>query len=426
MEKALIKLINSATQSIDLAIYSFDRKSILNALLKAKARGVKIRVITEKDIYNNPCYRITYRTLKKAGIPLKLDNNVNEYENLMHHKFIVIDKHLIWTGSCNLTNSGFEWNANDAILIDSTDLAKAYIEEFEEMFVHNKWGKDKSDTNEELFDVDGTLVELYTSPQDNLEKRIIEIIDKARDSIYLVMFYLTNDNIYWALRRAISRGVKVKGIFDERGVSNNFAEALDLIKTKNGVVDALAGLAHHKFAIVDKDSAEPVVITGSANWSYSGTRYNDENTLIIHDPKVARTFFTHWQKLYYDATFAYPHSADTDPPGPPRVTYHHYNSQPNHTRIEWNTSQIAATSYNIYRSVRRGGPYKLLVNISKKKALESSDYQKREEKDGIEGSYYAHYDDYAVEKGKTYYYVVTTLVGKKESDYSNEYVEEVK
>lgn len=426
VEKVLIKAIDSATQSIDVAIYGFDRTNILDAFIRAHQRGVNIRVVTEKDVYNDPRYSPTYQAMRKTGIPIKLDNNVGKYQYLMHNKFIVIDMHRVWTGSCNLTTSGITVNANDAILIDSSSFAKSYTLEFEEMFVKNRWGRKKCDNNEELFAIDGRKVELYISPPDRVEAQIIKAIASASSSIYLAMFYLTNDDIYEAIARAIEKGVRVKAVVDERGASNNYSEALNLVKSGNGVVDSLFGLVHHKFCVIDKDGTHPIVVTGSANWSDSGMNHNDENILIIHDKSAAALYFDQWQKLYDDAISIYPHSADISPPQPPRVTHHHYNSGPGHTRIEWNTSQIAATSYNLYRSERPSGLYKLLAHFSKQEAQSSSDYQKAERKDGIEGSYYAHYDDFDVTPGITYYYVLTTLVGDTESVYSKEYSEKAK
>jgi len=425
IDTILIRAIDASTRCIDAAIYGFDRTNILNAFLRAHQRGVIIRIVTEKDIYDNPRYRPTYQAMQEAGIPVKLDNNVSKYEYLMHNKFIVIDRHRVWTGSCNLTYAGFTYNGNDAVIIDSRDLAEAYTLEFEEMFLYNRWGGRKSDNNEELFSIGGKKVELYISPSDMVETQVIKKIDSARSSIFLAMFYLTNDHIYTAIKRAIERGVTVKAVLDERGASNNHSEALKLVRNENGVIDALSGLVHHKFCVIDKDGPDPVVITGSANWSRAGMNYNDDNTLIIHDRSAADAYFAQWRKLYDDATCLYPHSADISPPEPPRVTYHHYNRGPCHARIEWNTSQIAATSYNLYRSETPDGPYELVANISKEEALKSSDYQKAEEKDGMEGSYYAHYDDFDVSPGITYYYVLTTLVGDIESSYSNVYSEKI-
>ena len=54
---------------------------------------------------------------------------------------------------------------------------------------------------------------------------------------------------------------------------------------------------HHKYAIVDRGSvaaADPLVITGSHNWSYNAETLNDENTLIIHNEEIADHFYQEW------------------------------------------------------------------------------------------------------------------------------------
>ncbi|MFH0775951.1 MAG: phospholipase D-like domain-containing protein [bacterium] len=437
----LTELIGQAKKSIDIAIYSFSRKDILNALLSAKKRGVKTRVVTEGESYDDPQYSPFYKAMQKAGIPIKC--NMDD-RSLMHDKFMIIDRERVWTGSANITTTDMTVNANDALLISGRDLAKAYTLEFEQMFEKNRWGTTKYDSNEELFDIDGKRVEVYFAPSDEPESQILKAIGSATQSIYMAIFYLTNDRMYKALKDAVERGVEVKGVFDERGASDNNSEALRLVRSGNGVIDALSGLVHHKFCIIDKS----IVIAGSANWSRSAMNRNDENTLIIHSPKIALAYLSQWNRLYEDSACIYPTSCDNLPPAPPRVTCHHYNKEQGCVRIEWNTAQDKATGYKIYRAERSGGPYQLLKEISKKEAEGSQDYRKIGKIDGIEGSYYAHYDDIFCSSKKykvlaepeqkrkflydqnipqtTYYYAITTLVSDVESKYSNEYSEAYK
>lgn len=416
LERNLTKLINKAKKSIDIAIYSFGRKDILKALLSAKKRGVKIRVVTEGENYNDPQYNSFYTCLQKAGIPIRFNRND---KSLMHNKFIIVDREMTWTGSANITTTDMTVNANDAILISGKDLANAYTLEFEQMFEKNRWGSTKYDNNEEFFNTDGKRTEVYFAPSDEPESQILKAIDSATKNIHIAMFYLTNDSIYKALKRAIERGVEVKGIFDERGASSNSSEALRLIRSGNGVIDSLSGLVHHKFCIID----ERIVIAGSANWSRSAMNQNDENILIIHSQQIARRYLDQWNRLYEDSALVYPHSADKLPPAPPRVTCHHYNKEKGHIRIEWNTAQTKATGYKIYRTEKKDEDYQLLKEMAKYEAEGSQDYRKTEKINGIEGSYYAHYKDFQIIRGITYYYVVTTLVGNVESKYSNEYSE---
>ncbi|MEK9149613.1 MAG: phospholipase D-like domain-containing protein, partial [Candidatus Desantisbacteria bacterium] len=102
LKRDLTKLIGQAKNSIDIAIYSFSRKDILNCLLSAKKRGVKIRVVTEGETYNDPQYSPFYKTMQKAGIPIRFNSNDR---SLMHNKFIVIDRERVWTGSANITTT---------------------------------------------------------------------------------------------------------------------------------------------------------------------------------------------------------------------------------------------------------------------------------------------------------------------------------
>ena len=55
----------------------------------------------------------------------------------------------------------------------------------------------------------------------------------------------------------------------------------------------ISGQLHHKYAIVDHSQAlpDPTVVTGSHNWSTTAETTNDENTLIIHDERVANLYY---------------------------------------------------------------------------------------------------------------------------------------
>jgi hypothetical protein len=54
----------------------------------------------------------------------------------------------------------------------------------------------------------------------------------------------------------------------------------------------------HKFAVIDVEGDDPVVILGSYNWTDAGGYDNDETTLIIHDRALARAYYAEWQRLW--------------------------------------------------------------------------------------------------------------------------------
>ena len=124
---ALIRLFERANESIDIAVYSFTHAEIADALVRAKERGVKVRVILESEQLTSYSQ---YGKLREAGIYVQLDKN----EYLMHNKFAVIDGKIVATGSFNYTASADKKNDENLIVVMDAGTAEKYEGEFEEMW----------------------------------------------------------------------------------------------------------------------------------------------------------------------------------------------------------------------------------------------------------------------------------------------------
>jgi hypothetical protein len=93
--------------------------------------------------------------------------------------------------------------------------------------------------------------------------------------------------------------VTVTGIFDALSAGNQYSEDETLCQAGIPIkVEQFGGKMHHKFMVIDANGTDPVVVTGSMNWSASGDQANDENTLIIHDPQTAQVYYNAYQTLY--------------------------------------------------------------------------------------------------------------------------------
>ena len=55
---------------------------------------------------------------------------------------------------------------------------------------------------------------------------------------------------------------------------------------------------HHRFAVIDVEGDDPVVVVGSYNWTKAGAYDNDQHTLILHDRELARAYYAEWQRLW--------------------------------------------------------------------------------------------------------------------------------
>jgi len=130
--KTLCSLINQASKSIWIVMYSFKYYSeyplspsnlILQELLKAKKRGVEIKVLLDISDWNEKNSREnqqTGRILSRNGIKVYYD----KMEVNTHAKTIVIDSRYTVVGSTNWTYYALTSNNEISVLIDSEELAK--------------------------------------------------------------------------------------------------------------------------------------------------------------------------------------------------------------------------------------------------------------------------------------------------------------
>ncbi|AEA33896.1 phospholipase D family protein [Hippea maritima] len=127
---AIIDRINSAKSSIDVAVYDFTSRPLAKAIIKAKARGVKVRILLDRKANQNKYSKETF--LRNAGIDVRLaiPHVAWDREGLMHNKFAVIDGKVVITGSANWTASAFKINDENVIIINRVDIANVYEKEF--------------------------------------------------------------------------------------------------------------------------------------------------------------------------------------------------------------------------------------------------------------------------------------------------------
>lgn len=299
----VLREINSAKSSIDIAVYGWDNiPKVYDALLNAKSRGVKIRVVYDKaSDAEKQYYKETETLVKIADVSNSdfVDGLPAHSNQLMHNKFMILDNKTVITGSMNFSYTGLSgFNSNAIAIINSKDVSKLYKAEFEQM-LSGKFHNQKSKLNlTNSFELGKTHLEIYFSPYDKAMQAVIPIIDRAKSYIYIPTFLITHNDLTNALIRAKQRGVDIKIIIDANNTATRNSKHSLLRQNKIPLkTENYAGKMHSKSIIVD----DKYVITGSMNFSNSGENKNDENMLIIENPQLAkfyREFFAYlWAKI---------------------------------------------------------------------------------------------------------------------------------
>jgi len=285
----LAEAIDSARLTVDVAIYSLSLDSIRDALLRAHDRGVRVRVVMESDNRD----RADPQILEDAGIPVLGDRR----EGLMHNKFVVLDGSEVWMGSMNFTDSGGYEDNNNLLRIRSVKVAEDYSKEFEEMFTDDRFGPDiVAETPNPRVTLDGTPIDIYFSPDDNVLNSFLDLISNAQESIYFMAYSFTSDPLGEAVRERGTNGVIVAGVMDASQVASNIGTEYDAFNQFGLEVhkDGIPGLMHHKVMIID----EEIVVLGSYNFTNSAETRNDENLIVVYNAEFAAQFIAEFQRVY--------------------------------------------------------------------------------------------------------------------------------
>lgn len=297
IEDALVAAIDAAQQRIDVAVFEMTSQPVTDALLRAHERGVQIRVVTDGD-HGLERPDTTLDQLDAVGIPIVSDGSRGAY---MHNKFFVIDRLYIWTGSTNITTNGFYNNNNNALLIRSSQLARNYEDEFEELFAGQFGPTSPGTIRHTDVTISGTRIETFfesegnASNQRDFPARLAELLDEAHTVRFLANVLTRDDLMQPMIARAQAGELDVMGVVESvqrRFTMPMFCAGMQVRQDGN------PNIMHHKVFILDDE----IVVTGSFNFSAGAADSNDENILIIHNRDIAQAYLEEFQRRWSEAS----------------------------------------------------------------------------------------------------------------------------
>ncbi|MBI6545840.1 MAG: hypothetical protein HY692_03540 [Cyanobacteria bacterium NC_groundwater_1444_Ag_S-0.65um_54_12] len=319
-EKQLVALIDAVGPggAIDGALFEIEEPTVTNALLRAKQdRNVAVRLVTDTDYYydRQEPSQVTepIKKLLAAGIPIVPDR----HKAFMHHKFLMINRKLVWTGSFNISENGAFKQNNNAILLRSSRLAADYRTEFEQMFSDQRFGAHKPRIKPyPLVKIGKVIVEPLFS-QDDVNVRLAQEVRKAKKSVKFMAFAFTDKTLGQAMLDQARDRKLVEGIFERRGANSDSSRYPELKAAGLDVhMDGNPQYMHHKVIIID----DTTLITGSFNFSKAADNSNDENLVIIRNaPRLVKKYLAEYQRVKATALAAEKAREERSPSAPGMV-----------------------------------------------------------------------------------------------------------
>ncbi|HAN3366307.1 TPA: phospholipase D family protein [Klebsiella pneumoniae] len=127
----VLKTIDSAQQEIRLMGYSFTSPEVAGALVRAKQRGLDVKVVLDWKANTgkqNQASQAAMNLLVNAGIPVR---TVSQYK-IMHDKVIIADDRNIEVGSFNYTRAAERVNSENVLVVwDVPVVAQRYLQHWQ-------------------------------------------------------------------------------------------------------------------------------------------------------------------------------------------------------------------------------------------------------------------------------------------------------
>ena len=176
-QKEIIKNINQAEAFINIAMYIFTDREIAIPLVKARERGVKVRLYLDQDQVD---YKYSQsRFLVQKGIKTRISTN----NYIMHNKFAIIDNRILLTGSYNWTFSANNRNDENLMVIDDPEI----IGIFQNQFINMWTNKYSSERTKELFNKAKVNIMTVFPPHAQTGTKVININTASQDELIKIL-----------------------------------------------------------------------------------------------------------------------------------------------------------------------------------------------------------------------------------------------
>jgi phosphatidylserine/phosphatidylglycerophosphate/cardiolipin synthase-like enzyme len=326
--EALLAFIGLAKDGMQLraALYEFHYAPVANAFAKAIEGGADVKIVYDAESTYKASNEETIVNAGLAELGAVIPRTVSE--GIRHNKFIVlVDDQgapaAVWTGSVNISDGGIFGHSNVGHVVWDRGVARKYLEYWDLLAQKGTTptklrGPLKAATPLPPMKTPENSVTPVFSPRDgkNSDETLqwyAERLAEARE-IACMTFAFNIDPLFAQVLNVDNDVLRYVIKDDPLGETETIGQDRDLIFAAGSYLGsgALANFLrersnplnrnryiHNKFMLVDPLGTDPLVITGSANFSKPSQRINDENMLVIRgDTRVADIYFGEFMRVF--------------------------------------------------------------------------------------------------------------------------------
>jgi cardiolipin synthase A/B len=309
---AMLNDIKAATKSIYLEIYRFRNDALgirfRDNLVKKCREGVKVLLLI--DSWGAASSHSFFQELVDLGGELRFFKKIKltwdgftRGHRRNHRKIMVIDDHITYIGSANITGYSFNWR--ESMFRIKGDIAKKFRAIIKENFqIYNKYFYDKQSYARTIryghLEIIRDIPSLAYQP---VKRKYLELIEGAKREVVLeTPYFLPGSSLRKALMDAARRGVKVQVIIPKK----SDVGALDLLTSKYLGELAQQGVhfsfympqnLHSKIFLADRK----YFVVGSSNFDYRSFRYMHEICLAGSHASLVRQMVNHINETLKDS-----------------------------------------------------------------------------------------------------------------------------
>lgn len=341
--EALENFVNTCEpgkHALRIAAYEFNYIPFLMLLKERIEKDVDVRIVY--DARKPSPKNKTEESIARCGLSANCVPRTEGKSYISHNKFIVkLENNIpvsVWTGGMNFSVGGIFGHSNVAHVIEEKEIASKFFDYWQELSQNPKQISIKSKVEEiSPLPIHPLAVgkQCVFSPRKNLDalQFYMDLALSAKNGLFMTfafgmhklfksVYRDSNATLRFALLEKKTRPMKKDS--PERIAEENEIDQLrfrpenifaigDYIRTNKfdgWVKETLSDLnrnvryVHNKFMLVDPLGKNPIVVTGSANFSDASTTNNDENMVIISgNTRVADIYLGEFMRLFSHHAF---------------------------------------------------------------------------------------------------------------------------